>query len=525
LFGLSFFPACGRDAKVTPDGSVDPGIDASDGKLHTIQDVQNDANAVKTPVELRGVVVTAIDKFGTRNGEIWVEDPKGGPRSGIAVFGAPLTQVAGLAVGDLVDITSAVKSEFTIKSDSLSITELVAPTGGTMMVTKTGTGAVPAPAVVDALAIGMMATATERNAAWEQWEGVLVTVKDVAAGNAPSCIKSGGICTDVDSVPITGVLKVESALSGFPAVGIQPGDCFASVTGIVDYAFGYLIYQRTTDDIVTGGTQCPVENTSGGANVCTDGKDNDGDSFVDCNDFDCGVGPNAWLGTTCLVTDAMCGCSANLATASGVNLINTGKTGPVLLHDVLVTAVGDKGFWVADAIQATQNGGIFVFTNTAPDASIVSGAKVATLQGLAGTTGTGAQKLNQISRPTAGALAAATDPLPITGAATDTVSDIATGAAFAGSLVKLGPLKVTVVANDKNQIELTDNAGKKIIMDDGAFASYGLTDVTTIILNACFSSLTGVMDLQTTDQVRTINPRNVADMVAGVVGTGATDCK
>jgi hypothetical protein len=52
-------------------------------------------------------------------------------------------------------------------------------------------------------------------------------------------------------------------------------------------------------------------------------------------------------------------------------------------------------------------------------------------------------------------------------------------------------------------------------MAAGAFSKF--TGATTAV-GTCYTSLTGVMDLDTFDpQVRTINPRSVADMV---VGTG-----
>jgi hypothetical protein len=519
LFGLSFFAACRSDNKVNPDGPGGTGIDTGDGKLHTIQEVQNDANAVKTPVELHGVIVTAVDKFGTRNGEVWVEDPKGGPFSGVAVFGAPLTQVANLAVGDIVDITNAVKSEFIITGDMLSITELVAPTGGMMTITKTGTGAALAPMVVDALAIGVKATDAERNADWEQWEGVLITVKNVAAGNVPSCIKSKGVCTDVDSFPITGVVKVESGLAAFPAAGVQNGDCFASVTGIVDYAFGYLIYHRTTDEIVTGGTQCPSETSTGPTNLCTDGLDNDGDSFKDCTDFDCEVGPGAWLGgATCTPAAAMCGCSANLAATMGVNKVDTGTTGAVLLHDVIVTAVGATGFWVADAAPAAQRGGVFVFTKTAPDASIVIGAQLATLQGIVSVFN--ASKLPNtrsaisINRPTAGAPTASGATLvPISNSSASVLADVTMGEPFAGSLVQLTHLKVKAVDTTTHVTTLVDDTNVTIKMANHALADFG---AAAPAVDDCYTSLTGVMDFDTLDpQTRTINPTIEGDLVKG----------
>lgn len=516
LLGLSVAGCRGGNA--TPDGASDTG----GGAIH-IQDIQSDKMLAKTPVEVHGVIVTAIDGFGTRKGTFWVEEPGGGPFSGVAVFGAPLTQLSNLAVGDVVDITG-VKSEFIINGDMSggSLTEIVAPTGGMLTITKTGTGTVPAPAVVDALMIGMKATQPERNVEWEKWEGVLITVNNVTAGGAPVCIKSKGVCTDVDSLSITGLAKLESGLAAFPTPAIQGGDCFSSITGVLDYAFDYVLYPRATAEIVTGGTACFRENATGPTNLCTDGVDNDGNGFSDCKDFSCEVGPTAWLGTSCAVTDAMCGCSTNLATATGVSKVNTGMAvGAVLLHDVMVTAVGATGFWIADAAQAVSNGGVFVNTRTAPDASIVVGAKLATVQGIAGPfngskTATGS--VVQINRGTAkDPTASGATLLPITTSSASVLGDLTNGAPFAGSLVQLQNLKVKTV-DSAHVVTLVDNTNVTIKMADGALAAFG---GTAPVAGDCYTLLTGVMDFNTFDpQTRTINPTGMADMVKGAGCTG-----
>src|SRR5512135_612823 len=83
-----------------------------------IQDVQNDQMAPGTPVSLSGVVVTAIDNFGGKVGDIWVEEPEGGMFSGIHIYKADPTAVAGLAVGDIVNVTGAVKDEFALSGSN-----------------------------------------------------------------------------------------------------------------------------------------------------------------------------------------------------------------------------------------------------------------------------------------------------------------------------------------------------------------------------------------------------------------------
>jgi hypothetical protein len=515
---LSLLAACRGDSGGTnnpaPDGSVDM------PKAIHIQDVQSDSMPPGTLFDLHGVVVTAVDGFGTRTGDFWVEEPGGGPFSGVHVFGAPTTQVANIKAGDIVDITGGSKSEFAISSDTSgrTVTEVQAPKGGMLTVTKSGVGTIPAPAVVDALVIGQKATQAARDAEWEKWEGVLITLNHVSALGAPQCITSAGNCTDAtfQSFSITGVAKAESSLVAFPTPTVKPGDCFASMTGVVDYVFDYLIYPRSADDMVTGGTGCPPREIQ---NLCADGVDNDGNGFGDCMDFGCEVGPDAWLGTSCTPADATCGCSANLAAGASANKVNTGTTGPVLMHSMYVTAVGPKGFWVADATTAVQNGGVFVFLNVAPTVAI--GQQLDQVQGLSGpfngSKAAGSKSVIQISNPTTGnAVTSGATFTPISNATAATLADLTAGAPFAGSLVQLQFLKVKTVT--AHQVTLADNSNTTIMMADGALASFG---GTTPAVGDCYSSLTGVMDFNTFNnpQVRTINPTTASDIVKG---TGCT---
>lgn len=524
LLGLSLLAACRGGSNANPDGSVGPGSDTGGTATIHIQDVQSDTMAPGTAVELHGVIVTAVDTFGARTGALWIEEPGGGERSGVQVFNAPIAQVSSLAVGDIIDLTGAVKSEFAISSDKSgrTVTELQAPKGGAMTVTKTGTGTVPAPIVVDALAIGQKSTQSARDVEWEKWEGVLVTVNSVSALGAPSCITSGGVCTDstFESFSITGVAKAESSLAAFPTTTVKAGDCFVSVTGVVDYVFDYLIYPRTTAEIVTGGAACPPrEIATGPTNFCADGVDNDGNGFGDCADLGCEVGPGAWLGVSCAPTDATCGCSANLAAGMSAQKVNTGTTGAVLLNNMYVTAIGAKGFWVADATSAAPNGGVFVFLNTAPVVTV--GQQLDRIQGLVGPfngSKTGATgSVIEITNATVGtAITTGATFTPITTATASILANATNGAPFAGSLVQLQTLKVKAVTT--HQVTLVDNSNVNIVMADGALASFGGTVPS---VGDCFATLTGVMDFNTFDpQVRTINPTAVADIVKGAGCTG-----
>jgi hypothetical protein len=510
LIGLSFVAACrGSDDKPTDqvDAPVATGdAPPADGST-SIQDVQSDKVAVGAAVELRGVVVTAIDAYGSNAGDnIWVEEPEGGPYSGVHVFRAKGT---GIKVGDLVTISGGVKQEFMLNGDTHSVTELGAPSGGSMTITKTGTGTVPPPAVVDLLAIGTMATEDARLAEWEKWEGVLITASNVVAFGNPSCITSKGVCNDNTrtNLSITGVAKLESNLSAFPT--FAAGDCLASVTGIVDYAFGFVVFPRATTDVVTGGTACTREVSTGAANLCTDTLDNDGNGFSDCKDFSCEVGAGAWLGATCTPADAMCGCSTNLAAGASANKVNTGTVGAVLLHGMFVTAVTPTGVWVADALQAAASGGVFVFTGTAPGADVVVGAMLPTVQGLAGPFGSKTEKINQITIATLSTPVAGGALLPVVGTAA-TLSSLTDGRPFAGSLVQIANAKVTAVDATSKRVTLKDAAGGTITMSDTIFTGY-TGAVPTV--GTCYATVTGIMDLQTTDQVRLLEPRSADDFV------------
>jgi hypothetical protein len=516
LFGLCLAAGCGRsNNNDNPDAAPMPGDGNGGDGSTSIQDLQSSKIAVGAEVELRGVVVTAIDAFGANAGDnMWVQEPEGGPFSGVHVFRGRGT---GIKVGDIVTIAGGVKSEFMINGDTDSVTEIQAPQGGTMTVTKTGTGTVPAPVVVDVLAIGTKATEAERSAEWEKWEGVLVTTTNVVAFGNPSCITSRGNCTDATrtNLSITGVAKLESNLAAFPT--FKAGDCFASVTGVVDYVFDYVIFPRSTDDVVTGGTGCVYEVSSGATNLCSDTLDNDGNGFNDCKDFSCQAGPGAWRGATCTAADATCGCSANLPIGTSANKANTGTVGPVILNDVFVTAVAPTGFWIADALQAAANGGVFVFTNaTAPAADVVVGAKLPTVQGISGTFGTKTEKIVQITIPTVATAVAGGTVLPITTATATQLSSLVDGRPFANSLAQLTSLRVTIVDAATKRVTLKDKGGALITMDDSIFTDY--TGAVTAV-GTCYASVTGIMDLQTNDQVRSINPRSVVDLDA----TG-TDC-
>ncbi len=484
--GLALVACRGGDD--APPGDDTPMIDAPAVATEvTIQEVQNDAMPSGTAIELKGVVVTAIDVFGGRTGEFFVSEPGGGPNSGVKVFGAGVAQVAALTVGDIVDITNAIKHEgctaaspcgTVIFDNGASITEVMGTAAGTLVVTKTGTGTVPSPVEVDAAAIAALPTPAARDAEWEKWEGVLIKV--IKARQIGVVRPFSGADSEPDQFEFraTGVFRVQSGLSALPDTATF-GVCYASMTGVLDFFFNYGLQPRSAADLVTGGTNCSPAATSVAM-------------------IQSGMKPEVVILTNVVVT------------ARDDIGMNTMATPPV---------PSNRGFWVADAAAAAPNNGVYVFTREkVPAANFAIGAVVSVqggvdefdlgMSGMPPVGDTLTEVVDIVDPPTF-VSAGTTLPIPVTVAA-DILANIgAPGEPYEGVLVRVANVKVTNINVSLGKVELTDNTGNKIIMDNDSFDWLGQT------ANTCYATLTGVMSVQVNENVRTINPRSLTDMVTG----------
>jgi len=474
--GLALVACRGDDAPPGDDTMIDaPALPTE----VTIQEVQNDAMPSGTAIELKGVVVTAIDTFGNRTGDFFVSEPGGGPNSGVKVFGAPLEMVAAIAVGDLVDITGAIKHEAcnaaapcgTIVFDNnASITEVMGATVGSLVVTKTGTGTVPAPAEVDAAAISLLATPALRDAEWEKWEGVLIRVTKARQISTVSSFGSNP-GPDSNEFRATGFVRVQSALMELPNTSTL-GTCYESMTGVADFFFNYILAPRTAADLVGGGTACRPMAT----------------------------------------TVAMVQTGTNVELATLTNVIVTARDDIGTNSTTMMPS--NRGFWVADSLTGAVNSGVYVFTrDEVVPANYMIGAVVNVQGGVEefdlGSPPVG-DKLTEVTNPIHSFVSAGTGaPTPL--AATAAVAgDIgAPGEPYEGVLVRFTNVKVTNADAGQGKVELTDNANGKVIMDNDVF------NWTAPTINVCYTTLTGVMSLQVNDNVRTVNPRAATDMVTG----------
>lgn len=494
MMALSLF-ACrsgGDDDDGGNGGDDNQGDDGSTADDTSIFDIQSDDMAVGMAVTVRGAVVVAVDAFGQDQGRLFIMEPEGGPYSGVLVF-LRNGEADGLAPGDLVDVEGGVKDEFALDSDESgrTTTEISAPDGGAITVTKVGDGDVPEPETVVPWELA------GNDAEAEKWEGVLVRFENVRVNKPPAMI--GDDPTRVGT-NVTGPFDVQSDLTDF--TGVESGNCYASMTGIGDYFFTYKILPRSADDIVAGEDgDCLAP--EGGDELCGDQLDNDFDGFADCEDFSC-----AGAAVACPVTEA------TIAAIQGGEIP---ADSDVSLQDVVVTAVqrsdtGSQNFWVQDAAQAAENNGVVVFWPTAAGelpAGVVVGATVdisATVSEFPCLNDTcTANPLTELTFATLGdEIGAGEDPVPVAVADPATLATDPDEEPFEGVLVRIE--NVTVVSDSEVGGQFTvGDAGAPLFVDNDMFSF-------TPTAGQCLSSITGVMHRNIQDGHPSILPRDAADI-------------
>jgi hypothetical protein len=280
LVGLFAAAGCRGDDDDNPGNNNN--VNATDD--HTIYQVQDDSLPnhlqVGDQVQIERVVVTAVDKYDSgdgRTGNVWVQEPDGGAFSGIMVYSPailPGGDLESINVGDLVDVSGEI-DEFALESDTSgrTVTEVI---NGT--VTVLGQAASPEPEVVSVQALTQDPDA-------EQWEGVLVRVLNIRATHKNDQYNevtfTGGLVGDDELWDLYGAATVDT--------------CYGQVTGVMNYFFKYFLMPRSEADLVEGQ---PTDCATTTEEICDDGVDNNGNGFVDCDDWDC-VNDPACVETEC----------------------------------------------------------------------------------------------------------------------------------------------------------------------------------------------------------------------------------
>jgi|GEM_PF-2527527 len=438
LIGVMSVQTVDNVRTINPRSAADMVVGTSCSSVY-IQDVQSDLMPPGTPVQLDGVIVTAIDQFAARAGDLWVEERGGGPFSGVHVFGAPPVLVAQLAVGDVVAISGAVKTEFVVSGDlsGRTVTELTAPSGGAMMVTKRGIGVVPAPALLDAVALDALSPVA-RDAELEQWEGVLVQISNVHSRSYPRGVGRKPFADDAYRVAVSDALFVASQQTSLASIdGLT---CFASVTGVQDYLLDWLLVPRSAADIVQGTSCAPVPITS--------------------------------------------------STIPAIQ--SAGPAGVVELDGVYVTGVSSDrtSFWMATSPTAapTQGGYVFQLSTTLPlDPAIVAGVQVNVVGTVTefndDTLGGSLTELVPLRITVVNATPAA--PIPITGLAVSTLLDPATAPLYESVLVTLDNVNILGLGSTANGVIATAT-------QNGTTFGIGADTLQLSIADlACFKTITG----------------------------------
>jgi predicted extracellular nuclease len=532
IAGALSLAACAADTTTTPPGgkhntgdsnhagdhdNVGDGAGGT-GSIYDVQTPGGSASAVGTPVSFQNVVVTAVDRFGARTGVIYVQEQAGGAYSGVALYSGNGIQVNNstlgtLAVGDIVNVDNGEVDEFALTSDTSgrTLTEVVSRMNMKLTVTKVSSGTPPAPVVVLPWTL-----ATNLDEA-EKWEGVLIRFENVAVISAAAVIGgTGGTDQTLAKMRVTGPFIVESSLTALvdtaspPASLYHVGDCFASVSGIGDYFFDYLLLPRDASDIVTGGTGCATQETN-----CTDTIDNDHNGYADCADFACQAStPSCTAATT--VIDIQ----------KGIVAVNT----PVQVEGVVVTAIKagtsatqPKYVWVEDPT-GVDFSGIAVYKATAP-AGLAIGDQV-TVKGVTteysgGGTGSVTEIQSTAANPaTITKTGTASVPTPMVLSPAALVAP-PTPNPYDGLLVKVVNVKVTNINPDKTTPDPapygTPNFGEWTVsdsnlrIDDLLMPSQG--QPVGIAVGDCYTSVVGVFDYSFGNFK--IEPRSAADLTMG----------
>ncbi|MFC1482318.1 hypothetical protein ACFL51_00780 [Myxococcota bacterium] len=260
------------NGNVNNNSNVNNNNQPDDDTIYQVQDPDHPSYLQEGDlVRIEEVIVTAVDSHGDRTGNVWVQEPDGGPFSGVMVYGPAITNatLADLAPGDLVTVTGEI-DEFALEEDTSGrrVTEIA---NGS--IEYLGQAAELEPEEVSAPNLMNDPDA-------EQWEGVLVRAVNVRATEKTQH-------SSYNDVTFTGGLVIQDDLYDCYTPAVLD-TCYAEITGVQNYFFSYFVLPRRASDIVEGNDQDCEQVTP---EVCDDGVDNDADGFTDCDDYDCRYEP------------------------------------------------------------------------------------------------------------------------------------------------------------------------------------------------------------------------------------------
>jgi hypothetical protein len=248
----------------------------------TIEQIQNPGAAgyvpTHCPVKIVGVVVTSPVFETSGEDAFFVQDPQGGPWSGVFVFAKGIDAPT-LTMGDLVDIQGST-DEYNGK------TEIVAT-----VITPGGSGTVPDPAVVAPADIRTGGTQAE------SYEGVPIKVENVVVSRitvpGTDGFDHGDFAVGTPACPIVELIvgwNFEHSYAcppdKIPDVcthdNRQASDGFDFIQGILDYSFDEFRIQPRTDTDLSRKENPDPDDTDGDGQA--NGTDNCPDDFNPCQE-------------------------------------------------------------------------------------------------------------------------------------------------------------------------------------------------------------------------------------------------
>ena len=231
---------------------------------------------------------------------------------------------------------------------------------------------------------------------------------------------------------------------------------------------------------------------------------------------DCGVFVSRFeSGTTCAWSAAPGSADACAPAEVTVEEVQSGARvgSPISLSGVVVTALSKdaKHLFVSDASTASPCTGVYLYRGGA--ATVLGGEFVPGALIDAGGTPTeldlspGGDTFTQLSDANVSFGSSGGVPTPLTGVGVGTLASLDEGEPYEGVLVRTGFLQVTATTTG-DRLTLTSESMFTIVADDDLFdysaASYPV--------GTCFSSVTGIMSVNTFDNERRLLPRSAEDL-------------
>ncbi|MBN2693380.1 hypothetical protein JXR93_01835 [bacterium] len=329
------------------------------------QDAQSisDAGANVAGQDVSGLTGVVVAVKGGTKPALYVQQQGATEWAGLYVYMISISgELANYAEGDVITIAGK-------HSEYFGLTEITPAEAGNL--TKTGTAAVPAP-------ISLAVTGLE-----EKYESMLVSLT-----GGPFTVTEEATGTNFYNTTLKDSLnntfKMKSDIQ-YPKYNLPVGTVLQTITGMVAFDYSeFKVYPRKAEDLggaadpcagitceegkVCQNGTCVDKTTEDTDALCSDGIDNDGDGFKDCDDYDCSR--NAAV-TVCGGTNCDPACETGYACVNGTCVEQVAENTDALCSDGIDND-GD-GFKDCDDYDCSRNTAVTVCGGTTCDPACETG--------------------------------------------------------------------------------------------------------------------------------------------------------